>query len=194
MLASLKSALLPVGPHRVGFLAPNSTSLPLPCICSLCAVCGQLNALPTFGMSFYGGSLCPTGLKPPGSRSQPLVLGYECCTLVEITKSYIVTFEVDTFYDFQHILRYGPVAIWAVPQTISLFKLLFLVPVYILAMEQKKGLATSEPASVEAELLDLELHTGPRERGPAGAQPLPPRQSQSTLQSESTSRTSMSCA
>lgn len=85
-------------------------------------------------------------------------------------------------------------ATWAEPQTQSLFKLLFLVPVFILAMEQKKGLATSEPASVEAELLDLELNTGPREQGPAGAQPLPPRRSQSTLQYESTSRTSMSCA
>lgn len=88
-------------------------------------------------------------------------------------------------------------ATWAVPQTISLSKLQSIVPVSTLAMEQKKGLATSEPASVEADLLDYEfiLNAGRHERGLGGAeQSLPPRQSYSNVQSELTSRTSMSCA
>ncbi|RYP30361.1 hypothetical protein DL767_006269 [Monosporascus sp. MG133] len=62
-------------------------------------------------------------------------------------------------------------------------------------MDLKKGLATSEPAPVVAELVDSELDIGPREGGPAeGRRCFLRRQSQTSLSSESTSQPYLSCA
>ncbi|RYO95843.1 hypothetical protein DL764_007595 [Monosporascus ibericus] len=60
-------------------------------------------------------------------------------------------------------------------------------------MDLKKGLATSEPAPVVAELVDSELDIGPREGGPAEGRRFLRRQSQTSL-SESTSQAYLSCA
>ncbi|RYP81087.1 hypothetical protein DL770_005998 [Monosporascus sp. CRB-9-2] len=61
-------------------------------------------------------------------------------------------------------------------------------------MDMKKGLATSEPAPVVAELVDSELDIGPREGGPAEERCFLRRQSQISLSSESTSQPYLSCA
>ncbi|RYP79356.1 hypothetical protein DL769_003037 [Monosporascus sp. CRB-8-3] len=63
-----------------------------------------------------------------------------------------------------------------------------------LAMDLKKGLATSEPAPVVAELVDSELDIGPREGGPAEGRYFLRRQSETSLSSESTSQAYLSCA
>ncbi|RYP75733.1 hypothetical protein DL771_002220 [Monosporascus sp. 5C6A] len=61
-------------------------------------------------------------------------------------------------------------------------------------MDLKKGLATSKPASVVAELVDSELDVGRREGGPVEGGCFPRRQSQTSISSESTSQAYLSCA